>query len=51
MFSDVTHEVKSFSGFALSINLTNEQELRERFDKISVQAEILMPIGKTDWSE
>lgn len=51
MFSDVDYEVERFSGFALSINLTNEKELRDRFDQMSVGAKILMPIGKTEWSE
>ena len=51
MFSDVGHEVEPFSGFTLSINLTDEAELRDRFEKMSVDAQILMPIGKVEWSE
>lgn len=51
MFSDVSHVVERFSGFSLSINLSDETELRERFAKISQESQILMPIGKVDWSE
>jgi len=50
MFTD-TDEESSFAGFTLSINLTNETELRNCFEKMSVGAEIVMPIGKVDWSE
>ena len=51
MFSDGAHEVRNFTGFSLAINLTDEEELRDRFDKMSIDAQILMPIGKVEWSE
>ena len=51
MFTDIEHEVQHFAGFSLSINLTDGAELHERFSKMSVGAEILMSIGKVEWSE
>ncbi|MCL1899989.1 MAG: VOC family protein [Promicromonosporaceae bacterium] len=51
MFTDVAHDVAGFSGFALSINLTDEAELRDRFEKMSDGAQVLIPIGKVEWSE
>ena len=51
MFTDWKEEAEVFSGFTLSINLTDEQELRNRFNKLSAGAEILMPLAKVEWSE
>lgn len=51
MFSDVAHQVEDYSGFALSINLTSETALRQEFEKMSQGAQVLMPMGKVDWSE
>ena len=50
-FSDVEHIVTGYNGFSFSINLTDENELRNRYNKMSVDAEIIMPLGKVDWSE
>ena len=48
-FSDVEHAV-NYGGFSFSINLINEEELRDRYNKMSVGAEIIMPLGKVEWS-
>ena len=43
--------LQSDSNEFIDVPLTDEAELRERFSKMSVGAEILLPIGKVEWSE
>jgi len=49
-FADVESPVTGYDGFSFSINLTNEEELHDRYKKMSVGAEIILPLGKVDWS-
>jgi len=51
MFTDIEEDVPSYTGFSLSINLNDKAELTQRFDALNVNAEVLMPLQKTDWSD
>lgn len=51
MLADVDFDNEIFAGFSLAINLTDEAELRARFSALSEDAEILMPLGATEWSK
>ena len=50
MFSDGANEVK-YKGFTFAINLTDETELRARYDKMNQAAEVIIPLGKVEFSE
>lgn len=50
MFTDVDFETQ-FTGFSLSINLTDADELKQRYDDMSKGAEIIMPLQKVEWSQ
>ena len=51
MLADTESDNTQFAGFSLSINLTDQVELKKDYDALNVNAEILMPLQKTDWSE
>ena len=38
-------------GFAVQMNFTDVEHARQVFDTLSAQGEVLMPLGKTFWSE
>ena len=50
MFSDVDSEA-NFAGFSLTINLTDADELRQKYDALSKGADIIMPLDKVEWSQ
>ena len=50
MFSDVDFDTH-FAGFALTINLTDADELKQKYNAMSEGAEIIMPLGKVEWSQ
>jgi len=50
MLADVTEDNTHFSGFSLSINLRDVAELTQNFEALSKDAQILIPLAKTDWS-
>jgi len=50
MFSDGANEVK-YKGFTFAINLADETELRARYDKMNQAAEVIIPLGKVEFSE
>ncbi|MCL1949789.1 MAG: VOC family protein [Turicibacter sp.] len=51
MLVDVDFDNTNFAGFSLAINLTDENELKRAFGALSEGAEILVPLGVTDWSK
>ena len=51
MLADVENDNANFSGFSLSINLTDKEKLTKIYDQLNVDAHILMPLQKTDWSD
>ena len=50
MFCDYD-EPSSFGGFSLSINLTNAEELTQKYNALSKGAEIIEPLGEVPWSK
>lgn len=50
MLSDVDFDTH-FAGFALSINLTDSDELTQKYNAMSEGAEMTMPLGKVEWSQ
>lgn len=51
MLADVDFDNDSFAGFSLSINLTDESELKKIYDALSNGADIIMPLQKVEWSQ
>lgn len=49
--ADVDFDNDKFAGFSLSINLTDETELKKIYTALSDGAEIVMPLAKVKWSE
>ena len=41
----------AFGGFALSVSLDDEADVRRTFEALSEGAEIIMPVGATFWSK
>ncbi|MDR2833433.1 MAG: VOC family protein [Streptococcaceae bacterium] len=50
MISDID-STPYFKGFTFSINLTNPEELKQKFDAMSEGAKIIMPLQKVEWSQ
>ena len=51
MLADVDFDNDNFAGFSLSINLTDEDELKKIYDALSDGADIIMPLQKVEWSQ
>ena len=51
MLADVSFDNDNFAGFSLSINLTDEGELKRIYDALSDGADIIMPLQKVEWSQ
>ena len=51
MLADVDFDNDHFAGFSLSINLTDEDELKSIYNALSTEADIIMPLQKVEWSE
>jgi len=51
MLADVDFNHECFAGFSLSINLTEVDELKQIYTNLSTGADIIMPLGKVEWSE
>jgi PhnB protein len=50
MASDGCGQAQAFSGFALSLTLSDETELDRAFAALAAGGEVGMPLGETFWS-
>lgn len=51
MLADVDFDNDAFAGFSLSVNLTDEDELKKIYSALSNGANIIMPLQKVEWSQ
>lgn len=50
MASDGCGDAPAFGGFSLSLSVQTEEEARQRFDALSAEGEVTLPLGRTFWS-
>lgn len=51
MLADVDSDNDTFAGFSLSINLTDEDELKKIYNALSAGADVILPLQKVEWSQ